>query len=402
MDSWQLDREMGLEAKVVAAGRWQMQTALDELEALLDNPAARATDLHFVGYKLSMGQGVVGLLPADRARAETLYRRVFGAGGAGSQGMQEGLLLLLAATEDPASIPFWLEIVDWNRPRDQTGAIRRRIAPAALARLAALRNAPEAYAALRTLLHHPHPQVRALSARDLSRAYWEAKRPLPPEVANELTDLALRDKDFVPRFEAREALRAAGVPMPIDNPGGSYTFKVKLRGTTGISRTIEVRAEQTLDDLHLAIQDAFDWDNDHLYSFYLTAGTNRDDYEIPCPGMDSDGFGSPFSPIGILGNMPEQVVSEEEDDDEAADGAPTTADAVISALGLSLKHKFIYLFDYGDRNEFEIQVVGIQPHAPPGNYPRLIASEGKAPAQYALWDDEEDEGGEDGDDLDDA
>ncbi|HET7081394.1 MAG TPA: hypothetical protein VFM49_28530 [Chloroflexia bacterium] len=403
MESWQWDREMGLDAEVIAAGRRQIAAALDTLETLLDNPSARTNDLYSAGFRLSMGQGVVGLLPEDRARAEALYRRVFAAGGAGSRYMQEGLLLLLAATEDAASIPFWLEIVDWNRPRDQAGAIRRRIAPAALARLAARRNVPEAYAALRTLLHHPHPEVRALSARDLSRAYWEVERPLPPEVADELADLALHDKDFMPRFEAREALHAAGLPLSPGNLGGSYTFKVKPRRTTGINRTIEVLSQQSLDDLHLAIQDAFDWDNDHLYSFYLTTGANRDDYEIACAMAEGDWSGSPFLQIGALGDGPEPAGSANGDEDDEAGGGPlTTADAVIGALGLGLKHKFIYLFDYGDQNEFEVQVVSIQAHAAPGDYPRIVASEGKAPAQYAVWDDEEDEGYEDGDDSDDA
>jgi hypothetical protein len=270
MESWQWDREMGLDAEVIAAGRRQIAAALDTLETLLDNPSARTNDLYSAGFRLSMGQGVVGLLPEDRARAEALYRRVFAAGGAG-------------------------------------------------------------------------------------------------------------------------------------NLGGSYTFKVKPRGTTGISRTIEVLSQQSLDDLHLAIQDAFDWDNDHLYSFYLTTGANRDDYEIACAMAEGDWSGSPFLQIGALGDGPEPAGSANGDEDDEAGGGPlTTADAVIGALGLGLKHKFIYLFDYGDQNEFEIQVVSIQPHAAPGDYPRIVASEGKAPAQYAVWDAEEDEGYEDGDDSDDA
>ena len=34
-------------------------------------------------------------------------------------------------------------------------------------------------------------------------------------------------------------------------------------------RRIELRGDQTLHDLHLAIQQAFDWDDDHPYGFYL-------------------------------------------------------------------------------------------------------------------------------------
>jgi hypothetical protein len=37
----------------------------------------------------------------------------------------------------------------------------------------------------------------------------------------------------------------------------------------GLWRRIECTQEQTLHDLHLAIQSAFELDNDHLYAFFL-------------------------------------------------------------------------------------------------------------------------------------
>ncbi len=36
-----------------------------------------------------------------------------------------------------------------------------------------------------------------------------------------------------------------------------------------ISRIIEIEDKQTLYDLHINIQHLFDWDNDHMFSFYL-------------------------------------------------------------------------------------------------------------------------------------
>lgn len=47
----------------------------------------------------------------------------------------------------------------------------------------------------------------------------------------------------------------------------TYTFHVALPGTGRTWRKLELLADQTLEDLHLAIQDAFEFDNDHLYSF---------------------------------------------------------------------------------------------------------------------------------------
>jgi hypothetical protein len=47
-------------------------------------------------------------------------------------------------------------------------------------------------------------------------------------------------------------------------------FKVKLRHDRRIWRMIEVLGSQTLDDLHWAIQGAYGFDGDHLYSFFMS------------------------------------------------------------------------------------------------------------------------------------
>jgi hypothetical protein len=77
------------------------------------------------------------------------------------------------------------------------------------------------------------------------------------------------------------------------------------------------------------------------------------------------------------------------------EGPAWVDEAVIGELGLTLKHKFLYLFDYGDNHEFEIEVVGIREKAEPGKYPRVIDSNGKAPRQYHYA--EDDDEGEDED-----
>jgi hypothetical protein len=61
----------------------------------------------------------------------------------------------------------------------------------------------------------------------------------------------------------------------------------------------------------------------------------------------------------------------------------------IGMIGFVPKHTFQYLFDYGDMHEFEIDVVGIEEQAEPGDYPRVVDSKGKVPSQYG-WDDDED------------
>ena len=63
----------------------------------------------------------------------------------------------------------------------------------------------------------------------------------------------------------------------------TYTFHVSLPGAGKVWRKIEIAAEQTLEQLHLSIQDAFDFDNDHLYSFFLSgkAWDKKTEYSLP-------------------------------------------------------------------------------------------------------------------------
>ncbi|MBN1285143.1 MAG: hypothetical protein JXB47_07085 [Anaerolineae bacterium] len=63
----------------------------------------------------------------------------------------------------------------------------------------------------------------------------------------------------------------------------TYTFHVSLPGTGRAWRKIEMRADQTLEDLHFAIQDAYEWDADHLYSFFMSgkAWDRRTEYSLP-------------------------------------------------------------------------------------------------------------------------
>jgi pRiA4b ORF-3-like protein len=49
----------------------------------------------------------------------------------------------------------------------------------------------------------------------------------------------------------------------------TYVFRAELVGFQGVRRTITVREDLTLVDLHYALQSAFGWDDDHLYAFWL-------------------------------------------------------------------------------------------------------------------------------------
>jgi hypothetical protein len=353
-------RDAGREAEWQQHAEREMQQALQELAAVLDNAGTQRPDYYKTRLRI-MRYGkfhIVALPSTDVAIAQELTRRVIAAGGTGSVPTQEGLLHVLALTADPVSIPFWRELLDIRRPRDSFAKTRRKMALAALAFLAITRNEPAAYAALQELLQHANPDVRSPAVRYLGRAYLDAARPFPTEVQADLTQIATQDKTFLARFHARMALHDAELPVPLDNPEGIYAFKVRLVGDKNTYRTIALHATRTLEDLHTAIQSAFKWDSDHLYSFYMNGEVYAEDYQFSCPFED--------------------------------DAERWTDEAVIGELGLTLKHKFVYFFDYGDSNEFEIEVVDITPQAKPDDDLKIIASQGKAPRQYpyADWDEE--------------
>lgn len=59
----------------------------------------------------------------------------------------------------------------------------------------------------------------------------------------------------------------------------------------------------------------------------------------------------------------------------------------IESLNLKPKQKFLYLFDYGDQWEFEVEYV--KEGSPEKTiYPRIIDSRGEAPQQYPDYEEE--------------
>jgi hypothetical protein len=65
-----------------------------------------------------------------------------------------------------------------------------------------------------------------------------------------------------------------------------------------------------------------------------------------------------------------------------------TNQVTIDSLELAARSRFLYYFDYGDSHEFDVQVKQINPAAPAGAYPRLVAQHGQAPPQYPGIDEE--------------
>ncbi len=194
----------------------------------------------------------------------------------------------------------------------------------------------------------------------------------------------------------------------------TYTFHVSLPGTGRTWRKIEIRADQTLEDLHFAIQKAYRWDGDHLYSFFMSgqAWDESSEYRLPEgytpwgePIDDEEGEEWPeLTPEeheqvlrtlfgGGEGMTVEEMQAhmdafwEEYLAEEEALGPGNVQTSTLEELNLKLKQEFMYLFDYGDEWRFKVRVHAINENADPdAEYPRLAESVGEAPAQYPTWD----------------
>ena len=136
---------------------------------------------------------------------------------------------------------------------------------------------------------------------------------------------------------------------------GSYVFKVSLG--RGVWRKIALSYKHTLEDLHNAVQEAFDFDNDHLYSFFMDAKRySKHAYHLPM-----------------------------------SDEGPLVDGVTIGELELYEGQKILYFFDYGNSWEFEVQLLKINKDEIPPREPKVIEAKGEAPRQYEYYDDDDDE-----------
>jgi hypothetical protein len=118
---------------------------------------------------------------------------------------------------------------------------------------------------------------------------------------------------------------------------------------------LAVRADQHLTELHDAIQEAFGWLDDHLYSFWL----------------DGSFFGDDEAEL----TTPDQP-----------DAGVATADIPIAELGLRIGQRIGYVFDFGD--DWRVRLtVRERVVAEALDYPRVLELRGTPPPQYAAIDD---------------
>ena len=126
-----------------------------------------------------------------------------------------------------------------------------------------------------------------------------------------------------------------------------------------VVRTIAIRDDQTLEQLHEALRLAFGWADSHLYSFWLT-------------GKFWDETGEYTAPFEI----------------EEMDKPKASARVPIGELGLRKGKTIAYVFDFGDEWRLLLKVVD-RWQAGDESYPMLVEAEGIPPPQYPELEEDE-------------
>ena len=134
----------------------------------------------------------------------------------------------------------------------------------------------------------------------------------------------------------------------------TLVFNAELVSFEGVARTIAIRDDLTLVDLHYALQSAFGWDDDHLYAFWLDGAfwsTDCDHYLHPLHKQTGDVLcKSAYTPL--------------------------------SELGLDVGRRLAYVFDFS--SEWRVALTVQRAVEAGGEVPaRVLGAVGQAPPQYA-------------------
>ena len=127
---------------------------------------------------------------------------------------------------------------------------------------------------------------------------------------------------------------------------GVHTYKVTLGDCW---RRIEIDGEASLDELANAILSSVEFDDDHLYAF---------EYK---------------NLIGVVERACHPYV----------ESSTTTLDLLVCEVPLRIGESMEFYFDFGDSWVFEVTLERVDPDAEPPSEPRVVASHGDAPEQYA-------------------
>jgi len=146
-------------------------------------------------------------------------------------------------------------------------------------------------------------------------------------------------------------------PEPITAAAGdaALVFDAELLNVRGVRARLAVLERQPLTALHDAIQQAFGWYDDHLFSFWLDGSFfGSDEVELTSPDTPDEGV--------------------------------ATAEVPLAELDLHPGQRIGYVFDFGD--DWRVRLtVRERVTAEPGDHPRVLQLRGTPPPQYPALDD---------------
>ncbi|KTD62369.1 plasmid pRiA4b ORF-3 family protein [Legionella shakespearei] len=137
-------------------------------------------------------------------------------------------------------------------------------------------------------------------------------------------------------------------PLRKTTDKGGYFIKASLSDT--IWRRIKIQGTESLDTLALAILDAFNFDDEHLYQFSYT-----------------DSF-------GIV-----QIVADPRCEEE-----PDACEVLLGDIDILPGDLIEFHYDFGDDWKFKVQIEKIDPELKIKK-PTVVEKEGKAPKQYSYY-----------------
>jgi hypothetical protein len=188
---------------------------------------------------------------------------------------------------------------------------------------------------------------------------------------NKLDDLLDYLEDFFDAFDEADEDHS----KHSSNTGAVCLLKVVLAYENEVWRTIAIREGQTLHDLHGVIYEAFDREEEHLYSFFFPH-TRVKNFDLRKIHRNSDEYTHPYAL---------------EDQGPFESNAQDASTVSVGTLGLKEGQEFYYLFDFGDSWWHQITVQKTGEGADDGTYPRILERKGESPEQYPDPDEEEEQ-----------
>ena len=155
-----------------------------------------------------------------------------------------------------------------------------------------------------------------------------------------------------PSFENKAGMECDGK----EDSMNSYVFSVKVM--PGCYRHIQMNGNATMKDLADVILRAFEFDNDHMSSFFMSNKAYDSKTEIAVPGM-----------VGSTSGY---------------NRGQTADHFVLDSMHFMKGQKFVYVFDFGDDWRFQCYVLKVREEPCEGDH--VMKAVGAAPSQYG-WED---------------